>query len=240
MKHSESIAHLSAALVEAQSDIKAVEKSAVNPHFKSRYVPLDAIVAMARPALARHGLALVQSADQSADGKGLTVESMLVHSSGEWLSNAVYIPLAKQDPQGAGASVTYGRRFGLSALIGITSEEDDDGNAASQPAKRNAVERPARRGEPPRPAQPVAKEGEPRPEDVEYQGKKLSEYSDGELAALALQAKHASKHGWVKAINMVRTNRSLGVSAAPVKSDEEMVARMKQGEEQFQSALPNT
>ena len=137
MMHSESIAKLAPALVEAQADIRAVEKSAVNPHFKSKYVPLDAIIAMARPVLAKHGLTIAQAGTPFDDGKGLLVETRLIHTSGEWLSGVVYIPFGKVDPQGAGAAMTYGRRFGLSALLSISSEEDDDGNVASRPAKRS-------------------------------------------------------------------------------------------------------
>lgn len=138
MKHSESIAKIAAALVAAQADIRAVEKSATNPHFKSKYVPLDAIIAMARPALAKHGIAIVQAGNPFDDGRGLLVETRLVHDSGEWISGIVYIPFGKADPQGAGAAMTYGRRFGLSALLSISSEDDDDGNIASRPAAKRS------------------------------------------------------------------------------------------------------
>jgi hypothetical protein len=129
------VAKVSAALVKAQADIRAVEKSATNPHFRSKYVPLDAIIAMARPALAKHGIAIVQAGTPFDDGKGLLVETRLVHESGEWISGVVFIPFGKADPQGAGAAMTYGRRFGLSALLSISSEEDDDGNSAVSGAK---------------------------------------------------------------------------------------------------------
>ena len=133
MNQSGEINLLAKALVEAQADIRAVEKSAVNPHFKSKYVPLDAIIAMARPVLAQHGLTVVQAGTPFDDGKGLLVETRLIHQSGQWLSGVVYIPFGKADPQGAGAAMTYGRRFGLSALLSISSDEDDDGNAATKP-----------------------------------------------------------------------------------------------------------
>lgn len=137
MMHSESIATIAKALVAAQADIRAVEKSAINPHFRSKYVPLDAIISMARPALAAHGMAIVQAGTPFDDGKGLLVETRLIHTSGEWLSGVVYIPFGKADPQGAGAAMTYGRRFGLSALLSISSDEDDDGNSASRGARES-------------------------------------------------------------------------------------------------------
>lgn len=245
MRHSESIASLAAALVNAQSDIKAVEKSAVNPHFKSRYATLDSIVAMARPALAKHGLAVIASAP-SDDGNALRVETMLVHASGEWLSNEVCIPLAKKDPQGAGAAVTYGRRFGLSSLLSLTSEEDDDGHAASQPAKR--AERPAR--EAPRPSAPNAEPSAdlprsvPEPEDQVWKGRRLGDMAEGELAALSLEMGKVGKRGWQRAISQVRTNRSFGKTKAPDINDDAQanaaVARMTKAVEDETSALAFT
>lgn len=138
MQHSESITKLAVSLVAAQEDIRAVEKSATNPHFKSKYVPLDALIAMARPALKKHQLAVLQSAAPFEDGKGLLVETRIIHESGEWISGVVFIPIAKQDAQGAGASLTYGKRFGLSALLFISSDEDDDGNQASGQGQRSS------------------------------------------------------------------------------------------------------
>lgn len=240
MKHSESIASLAAALVAAQADIRAVDKSATNPHFKSKYATLDSIVAMARPALSKHGLAVIAGAP-SDDGATLRVETMLVHQSGEWLSNEVSIPLGKKDPQGAGAAVTYGRRFGLSALLSLTSEEDDDGNAASQPAKR--VERPARQPERSQPAPVAAPNATAIPEDQVWHGKRLGDMEEGELAALAMQMREQKKNGWLRAISAVRTNRQLGTTsrppadAAPL-SDDASVARMQAQEDAFQSTLP--
>lgn len=142
MKHSDSIANLAAALVAAQADIKAVGKDSVNPHFKSKFASLDSIIDMVRPALAKHGLAVVQGATlpESHDGIliGFTVETMLVHKSGEWITNGAVLPMVKADPQGAGAAMTYGRRYSLAALLSISTDEDDDGNHASVPSTRGA------------------------------------------------------------------------------------------------------
>lgn len=239
MKQSESIGKLAAALVAAQTDMRAVEKSATNPHFKSKYVPLDAIVAMARPVLAKHGIAIVQSAPCTSDQNALEVETALVHASGEWIANVVHIPLAKKDPQGAGAAVTYGRRFGLSSLLSIASEEDDDGNAASRPRQQARAERPA-----PRPtASTTASAASDKPTSIEpadamWNGKRLGDMEDGELAALSMQMKADGKKGWVRAIAAVRGDRALGVSSAPHRTDAENVDRAMQKEAEFQSTLP--
>ena len=148
MKHSESITKLAVALVAAQGELKAVGKDAVNPHFKNRYASLDSIIDTVRPVLARHNLAVVQGAgvpETNEHGQlvGFAVETMLIHSSGEWLSNAAVVPVVKSDAQGAGGALTYGRRYGLSALLALATEDDDDGNAASRTTavkSANAVE----------------------------------------------------------------------------------------------------
>lgn len=137
MKHSDTIGKLAAALVSAQAELRAVGMDAMNPHFKSRYASLDNIIETIRPTLARHGLAVVQGtttpeSDANNTVKGFTVETMLVHASGEWMANAVVMPLSKADPQGAGSALTYGRRYGLSALLSLATDEDDDGNTTKQ------------------------------------------------------------------------------------------------------------
>ncbi len=138
MKHSETFAKLSAALVAAQAQIKGVAKNSTNPHFKSKYASLDDIVAAVRPVLASQELAIVQGAcdpiiDHGGSLEGFSVETMLVHESGEWIANAAIVPLTKVDAQGAGGAMTYGRRYGLSALLSLATDEDDDGNVASTP-----------------------------------------------------------------------------------------------------------
>lgn len=144
MKSSASLAALAPALVAAQADLKSITKDKVNPHFKSKYVTLDAIIEAVRPVLAAHGLSVVQGGYGDLDVQPgiFGVETTLVHTSGEWLSTFVEVPLAKKDPQGAGSGITYGRRYGLSALLSLATDEDDDGNHATQGGKA-AERRPA-------------------------------------------------------------------------------------------------
>jgi hypothetical protein len=148
MKHTDGLTKLAPALVAAQAEMKAVGMDATNPHFKNKYASLDAIITSVRPVLAKHGLAIVQGATvpMTTDVGGLVgfaVETMLIHSSGEWLTNTAIMPISKADPQGAGAALTYGRRYSLSALLSIATDEDDDGTAASAPRATRAAARPA-------------------------------------------------------------------------------------------------
>lgn len=136
MKQSPSIALLAKALVAAQAELKPVTKDATNPHFKSKFASYDGIVDTVRPVLAKYKIAFLQGtttpeSDAESRVTAITVETMLVHESGEFITNAVVIPLAKVDPQGAGSALTYGRRYSLSALLGLATDEDDDANHAT-------------------------------------------------------------------------------------------------------------
>lgn len=176
MKHSDSIAALSQALVKAQGSFKSIAKDSTNPHFKSKFASLEAITETVRPVLAKNGLALVQGggvpiSDETGAVTAVSVETMLVHESGEWISNGVTMPLDKATAQGVGSAVTYGRRYGLSALLALTTDEDDDGAKAS--------ERPARQ---PNSSGSVMKIGKSK-------GKPLSEVDERDLESAVAWAR---------------------------------------------------
>lgn len=138
MNKSDTIAALAAALAKAQAEIENASKSSVNPHFKSKYADLAEVLNTVRPVFAKHGIAVIQA--PSFDSGVAHVETMITHSSGEWLSNTCSAPVGKQDAQGVGSAITYLRRYSLAAFAGI-AQEDDDGNSASarhEPPKQNA------------------------------------------------------------------------------------------------------
>lgn len=143
---------LSAALVAFQSECPTVAFDSKNPHFKSRYASLAAIHKVVTPILIKHGLAVIQF-PVSEDGKAGCV-TRIVHESGETMEQTLLLPLAKNDPQGAGAAITYARRYGLSGALGLVTEEDDDGEAASGRAAAVARpnQQPAPRAKAPEPA----------------------------------------------------------------------------------------
>jgi hypothetical protein len=147
---SETTATLCAALVAAQAGLKPIAKDGKNPAFRSRYATLDGIMETVRPALAAHGLAVVQGVVHPETGEGgrlvgIMVETRLIHTSGEWLASVVPVPVAKGDAHGLGSALSYGRRYGISALLALSTDEDDDGNAAAKapPAKPPAKPAPA-------------------------------------------------------------------------------------------------
>lgn len=131
MNKSDNIDALAAALSKAQAKIESADKSAANPFFKSRYADLPSVWAACRKALTDNGLSVVQTTDTSENG--LVLETTLLHSSGQWISSLYPINPVKNDPQGLGSAITYGRRYALMALVGVVADDasDDDGNAAS-------------------------------------------------------------------------------------------------------------
>ena len=93
------------------------------------------------------------------DGQQITITTILMHESGEWMESEPFtLKATKIDPQGAGSAVTYGRRYSLSAILGVAWDADDDGAAASNPIKtkqpeqaHNAVKQSSPSNLPPQP-----------------------------------------------------------------------------------------
>lgn len=129
MNRSESIKELAAALAIAQGDFGIAEFDKVNPHFKSKYASLTSVMNAVRGPLQKNGLSVVQTLSEGE--KGMTLETTLLHSSGEWISGTTPVLLSKDDMQGLGSAITYAKRYAVSAMLGVVSDEDDDGNATS-------------------------------------------------------------------------------------------------------------
>ena len=154
MKHSESIAALAGALAKAQLQIEPASKNATNPHFRSHYADLASIWDACRGPLNTNGLSIVQFPCDGEVGR-IGLCTMIVHSSGEWMSETITVKALKEDPQFLGGVLTYLRRYSLAAVVGVTATEDDDGNAASTPANARASA-PAQRPYIPPPVSPPA------------------------------------------------------------------------------------
>jgi hypothetical protein len=138
--HSDTINELAAALAKAQGQMRAASKDAKNPHLGNTYATLSSIIEAAKEPLSANGLAFSQILSQG-DG-GLVLETILMHASGQWLQSEVLVTAQAgnrgvNEVQQLGSSLTYYKRYALTALLGISiSEEDDDGNAAIQPARK--------------------------------------------------------------------------------------------------------
>lgn len=126
MVKSPEIKNIAEALAKFQKAVAPVKKGASNPFFKSKYADLASIIDVIREPLADNGLSFAQF--PSGEG-GLT--SILMHTSGEFLQETYVMRPVDAKPQTAGSAITYMRRYALSAMLGIATEPDDDGNAAS-------------------------------------------------------------------------------------------------------------
>ena len=120
------------ALCKAQLEIKAPKKDKINPRFKNSYSSLDAIYEACRIPLARHGLTLSHTVGEG----GNWVETTLRHEGGESICNRIPVYIEHQTSQGFASAYTYARRYGTSSLLGLSSDEDDDGNAAVDEEKK--------------------------------------------------------------------------------------------------------
>ena len=133
MTTSETIGAIAPALIKAQSQMQGITKEGKNPAFKSKYVTLDSILDTLRPILTSNGLMLTQGSQEPQAMQAVTVESRIIHTSGEWIATTVTIPVTKPDAHGLGSALTYGRRYSVSALLAISADEDDDANGAVTP-----------------------------------------------------------------------------------------------------------
>jgi hypothetical protein len=151
------------------SDERA-KKGKVNPHFKNKYADLGEIWDACSDALAANDIAIIQSPGEFLNG-AVGMDSLLLHSSGEWVCGSLSIPIGnKVDAQAYGSATTYARRYALAAMLGII-QEDDDGNAASRPA----------------PKRDEARKAEPIPASVQMMLEKIGE------AETAMALKRISK-----------------------------------------------
>lgn len=140
MIKSESIVEISKALAKFQEEVKQPLKDKDNPFFKSKYVPLENVVEAISDYGPKNGISFVQWPSNDEQGR-VGVATLLMHSSGEFIEfDPVFMNADKNTPQGAGALITYLKRYSLSAIYGITSDADDDANTSSgnngKPAER--------------------------------------------------------------------------------------------------------
>jgi len=133
MLQSESIANLAKALSTVQGKLTHAKKDSANPFFKSKYADLESVWDACRDLLAGNGLAIMQFPGTYSDlDKSMSLTTVLTHSSGEYISQEMSVPMSKVDAQGAGSCLSYMRRYSLAAVVGVV-QADDDGNAASSP-----------------------------------------------------------------------------------------------------------
>lgn len=129
MEKSANLSNIAKALALFQMKMEKVSKDSTNPFFKSKYASLSNILEAIQIPLAESGLCFSQF---PSDNHGLS--TILLHAeSGEFLESTYYMKPVKDDPQGIGSTITYQRRYALASVLGLNIDDDDDGNAGSQP-----------------------------------------------------------------------------------------------------------
>jgi hypothetical protein len=172
MNRSPEVNELVSALAQAQAEIGTAERDSINPHFGSTYAGLASVLSACRAPLTKHGLSIVQSPRliHAGDEWVVEVETLLFHSSGQFLADTVAVPVPQINAQSLGSAVTYLKRYAVSAFIGIApAGEDDDGNlavsaAAAAARKRTPPSTRAPAAEKPRAASAPGSTGVSRPD----------------------------------------------------------------------------
>jgi len=148
MKHSEALNELATALVAAQAEMPVIPKSAQGHGYK--YADHAVILDKVKPVLKKHGLAIFQA----GGGEDEPVETTIIHKSGQFISGQLNMPTIDENKrmngaQAVGATITYGRRYGIAAALNLSIDEDTDahhGSTTQAPAKGNSTEPKQRAG----------------------------------------------------------------------------------------------
>lgn len=140
MNSSESIVEISKALTKAWGSMenpkhnKTVKvKLKSGGQYSFEYTDLSGIIEGIKPHFKEHGISVMQHAYTEIVENRLYVfvTTKLMHESGEWMSSKPLIMPANNSVQEMGGQITYLKRYSLSAMLGISTEEDDDANGSS-------------------------------------------------------------------------------------------------------------
>ncbi len=134
MEKSEDIKELAIALCMAQSKMPTAKKT-TKGHYGT-YTELSEIISISKQPLFDNGLSYCQL--PMTDNELVGVETILMHKSGQWLSNKLLMKPTRQDPQAYGSVLSYAKRYSLQSILGISSE-DDDGQYSSDKKSVNKI-----------------------------------------------------------------------------------------------------
>ena len=185
IEQSSDITALAVALAKAQAQVKGAQKTEDNPFFKSKYADLASVWEACREPLTTNGLSVVQLPGYS-EGV-VTVDTMLIHVSGQWIRGTAGTKVSKDDPQGVGSAITYLRRYALAAVAGVAPEDDDGEGAMKRSPKAVAkavlpplTEKPAALKEP----EPMPWDDKPAAKLPNWKGKPLVDFESKDLVTL--------------------------------------------------------
>jgi len=131
---------LAKAMLKVQSALTPAIKDATNPFTQNRYATFNCVMDTCRDALQDNGIWLCQYPVQVDTGHMGLVTKLTHAESGQWQASLAVVPLPKADPQGYGSCITYAKRYALTAMLGMVTE-DDDGEGAKIPEKSGVASR---------------------------------------------------------------------------------------------------
>lgn len=122
------------AIFNVQQEAPFIDKSADNPFFKSKYADLPSIWKAIKDIMGKNNLFVTHIMNFDADGEYIVTK--IIHAStGQEMISMSKITLSKVTAQEYGSYITYMRRYALSAMLGLITDEDDDGNKATESVK---------------------------------------------------------------------------------------------------------
>jgi hypothetical protein len=136
MNKSETIENIAKALMVFHEEVKNITKESENPFYKSKYASLGNILDAIKLPLAKAELTFAQFPTGEYE-----LTTILMHASGEWIESSYKMQPTQPTPQGAGSVITYQRRYALAAILGLNTDDDDDGNVASTGFTKAALEK---------------------------------------------------------------------------------------------------
>lgn len=143
------------ALARATGGMENPKFDSTNPHFRSKFASLAACEAVVRPKLAEQGVMYRQTCQVDESGRSWLL-TVAYGKGGEVEMSRVPLVMVANDPQKQGSALTYAKRYGLCAAFGLAGEEDDDGNAASEPPQQpQRPQKPSYRASTPPKPQPA-------------------------------------------------------------------------------------
>lgn len=132
---SEQINELAKALAGAQGKMQNATLNKINPHFKSKYADLAAIIDSIRAQLSSAGIAVTQTTEIRE--AGMVLRTTLMHGgSGQWIASEFPLPTVAR-MQEYGSALTYAKRYSLAAIACVAADEDDDANSADADKPKN-------------------------------------------------------------------------------------------------------
>ncbi len=140
MTTSDQINEIASDLAMAQGEMTGAAKDAANPFFKSKYATLSSVMEACRGPLTKHGIAILQS--PSVEGTRVSLETRLLHASGQWIAGVVSASAKDDAPQSIGSTISYLRRYAIQSFVCVSYEDDDDGEAATGRSRGYVVEAP--------------------------------------------------------------------------------------------------